>query len=73
MRERWNEIQPEDDVRDSAERLLGIHKLRSADALQLAAAQVWCNHRSRGRHFVCWDGSLSDAAQAEGFTVVRLI
>ena len=66
-------VAPTDDLRRRAGRLVASHPLRAADALQLAAAQVWCNHRSRGRHFVCWDGSLCDAAQAEGFTVVRLI
>src|SRR5262249_33511842 len=52
LRQRWNEIQPTEEVRDLAERLLGRHKLRAADALQLAAALVWCNNRTRGRVFI---------------------
>lgn len=73
LRGRWNEIQPSDEVRDTAQRLLGVHKLRAADALQLAAALVWCSHRPRGRHFIGADGALALAAETEGFTVVRLL
>ncbi|HWQ32339.1 MAG TPA: PIN domain-containing protein [Blastocatellia bacterium] len=72
LRHRWNELLPIDEVRNQAERLLGIHKLRAADALQLAAALVWCDGRPRGRHFICADNNLSEAAEAEGFTVIRL-
>ncbi|MBI1874223.1 MAG: PIN domain-containing protein [Acidobacteria bacterium] len=73
LRRAWAEIQPTDEVRDLAERLLGIHRLRAADALQLAAAHVWCQQRPRGRAFIGADGGLSDAAEAEGFTVIRLL
>ena len=73
LRQRWSEIQPSDEIRDTAERLLNIHKLRAADALQLSAALVWCNHRSRGCHFIGGDGELADAAEAEGFRVIHLI
>jgi predicted nucleic acid-binding protein len=72
LRQRWNEIQPTEDVRHTAERLLGVHKLRAADAFQLAAALVWCGNHPRGRFFICADGNLSNAADAEGFTVVSL-
>jgi uncharacterized protein len=72
MRRRWNEIQPSEKVREQAERLLGSHKLRAADSLQLAAALIWCADRPRGYHFICADGALSDAAESEGFTVIRL-
>src|SRR5947199_10118911 len=34
LRLRWSEIQPTDEVRDTADRLLGVHKLRAADAQQ---------------------------------------
>jgi predicted nucleic acid-binding protein len=73
LRDRWNEVQPTDDLRRRAERLLGAHKLRAADALQLAAALVWCGNRPRGRVFIGADGSLSDSAEAEGFTVIKLL
>jgi hypothetical protein len=32
LRRRWSEIQPSDEARDGAERLLGVHTLRAADA-----------------------------------------
>jgi len=49
------------------------HRLRAADALQLAAALVWCSNRPRGRAFLVADGALSDAAEAEGFAVIRVL
>lgn len=73
LRRRWNEIQPSDEVRDGAERLLGVHHLRAADALQLSAALVWCGQRARGRCFIGGDGDLTHAAEAEGFTIIRII
>jgi uncharacterized protein len=73
LRNRWNEVQPTEDVRERAERLLRIHKLRAADALQLAAALVWCEDRPRGRTIIGADGNLSHAARAEGFIVIRLL
>ena len=73
LRRSWNEVQPSLDLRDSAERLLNVHGLRAADALQLAAALVWCRQRPHGRAFVVADEGLSDAAEAEGFTVIRLL
>lgn len=73
LRDRWNEIQPTEEVRDRAERLLRIHKLRAADALQLAAALVWCGDRPQGRPLIGADGHLSEAAGAEGFTVICLL
>lgn len=59
-------------MRNLAEGLLKSHKLRAADALQLAAALHWCSGYSRGRHFIGDDDDLLDAAAAEGFTVIRL-
>jgi len=73
LRGRWNEVQPTDEVRDRAERLLRIHKLRAADALQLAAALVWCRGYLDGRVLIGADGNLSEAAGAEGFTVISLL
>lgn len=73
LRDRWNEIQPVDEVRDLAERLLRVHKLRAADALQLAAALVWCSNQPRGRHFIGADDRLAEAAEIEGFNVIRLL
>jgi hypothetical protein len=72
LRRRWHEVQPADALRDEAERLLAVHPLRAADALQLAAALTWCGYKPRGRCFVGSDGALTKAAETEGFSVVRL-
>lgn len=73
LRGRWNEVQPTEEVRDRAERLLRVHKLRAADALRLAAALVWCRDRLQGRTLIGADGNLSEAAAAEGFTTIKLL
>lgn len=66
----WTEITDLDLVRDRAERLLGQHALRSADALQLAAALVLTRERPRNHDLVTADGDLACAAISEGFRVV---
>ncbi|MBI4473797.1 MAG: type II toxin-antitoxin system VapC family toxin [Acidobacteria bacterium] len=73
LRDRWTEVQPTLEVRQTAERLLNVHKLRAADALQLSAALVWCGHRPRDRYFIGSDGDLANAAEMEGFTVIRVL
>jgi hypothetical protein len=72
LRRRWDIVPPADEVRDLAEGLLKAHRLRAADALQLGAALFWCSGHPRGRCFIGADGLLLDAAEAEGFTVIRL-
>lgn len=72
LRRRWDIVPPADEVRDLAEGILKAHKLRAADALQLGAALFWCSGHPRGRCFIGADDLLLDAAEAEGFTVVRL-
>lgn len=52
-----------------AKRLLLLHTLRSADALQLAAALVACGDDPSGFEFVCLDARLAEAARREGFRV----
>lgn len=68
---RWTEIDAVLPVREGAERLLRIHSLGAADALQLAAALVAVDARPRRRHFVTLDEALARAARAEGFEVIR--
>ena len=63
------EIQPSEAVRGMAERLLGVHPLRAADALQLAAAIQWCQGLTAGNGLVVFDRRLREAGYAEGFTV----
>ena len=66
----WMEMQPSDTVRSLAERLLAVHPLRAADALQLAAAILWCGQHPAGQGFVAFDERLRDAGHREGFTVL---
>ncbi len=66
----WSEVQPVPLVRERAVRLLALHDLRAAAALQLAAALVWAEEQPAGRVFVCLDARLREAAWREGFTVL---
>jgi predicted nucleic acid-binding protein len=68
--ERWTEVEALEAVRERAERLLGIHALRAADALQLGAALALFDDRPRGRFFLTRDTDLAGAAGREGFSVV---
>lgn len=70
LAEAWTEIEPSEDIRDIASRLLLLHPLRAADSLQLAAALVWTGKTPKGHHFACLDRRLRDAARKEGFTVI---
>ncbi|MEN6370757.1 MAG: PIN domain-containing protein [Armatimonadota bacterium] len=65
------EVQPSEEVRQTALRLIRVHDLRAADALQLAAALVWTRHVPAGLDFVCLDARLSIAAEKEGFSVQK--
>jgi len=64
------EVQPSEEVRQTALRLVRMHNLRAADALQLAAALVWARHVPTGLDFVCMDARLRTAAEKEGFSVL---
>lgn len=64
------EVQPTAALRQIACRLLRVHELRAADALQLAAALVWADGSPSGCGFVCLDRRLCAAAQKEGFDVL---
>lgn len=66
----WSEIQPTLPLRQRAERLLAIHPLRAADALQLAAALIWVQEATAGAGFVSLDHTLREAAAREGFSVL---
>ncbi len=66
LKSSWFEVQPGDAVREQALRVLRIHPLRSADALQLAAALEWAGSPPEGS-FISFDERLSAAAQREGF------
>ena len=66
----WTEMQPSEALRNTAERLLAVHPLRTADALQLAAAIQWCRGNTNDQGLVAFDQRLRDAAYREGFTVL---
>ncbi len=72
LRSRWHEVQPADQLRQQAEQLIRMHKLRAADALQLSAAMLWCNNHTREHAFIAADTDLLAAAQIEGFAVFGL-
>lgn len=67
----WHEILPGETARRTARRLLRVHPLRAADALQLAAAIVGSESDASSLEVVSLDGRLTDAARREGFTVIE--
>jgi predicted nucleic acid-binding protein len=66
----WAEVPPVERVRDQAMRLLRLHALRAADALQLAAAIVLADFDPKTLPFVTLDRHLGAAARREGFEVL---
>ena len=65
----WYELQPSPRLRLIARRLLRVHPLRAADALQLAAV-LTVDREDTSLEFVCLDDQLSEAARREGFRVL---
>ena len=68
----WMQIDPSDEIRESARRFLRVHPLRAADALQLAAALVAAERRPTTLTVVTCDDRLREAAGKEGFLLDRL-
>ena len=66
----WLEVVPTEPVRATAQRLLRVHPLRAADALQLAAAVVAAEHEAASLDLVTLDDRLAEAAEREGFRVL---
>ncbi len=66
----WREVEPVTDQREIARRLLRVHRLRSAGALQAAAAFLAADRRPSSLEFVTLDDRLEAAARREGFTVI---
>ncbi|MEW5915109.1 MAG: type II toxin-antitoxin system VapC family toxin [Gemmatimonadota bacterium] len=56
-------------VKSVAQRLLRVHQLRAADALQLGAALFWSDPRKSGATLHTLDERLAIAARREGFEV----
>ncbi|HEV2855448.1 MAG TPA: PIN domain-containing protein [Thermoanaerobaculia bacterium] len=70
LRMRAYEIQPSEEVRARALRILSLHPLRVAAAWELAAALIWCRERTNRADFVSVDEPLRLAAVLEGFRVL---
>jgi predicted nucleic acid-binding protein len=71
LREGWHEVEPSEELRESAKRLLRVHDLRTADALQLAAAFYVAEARPSTLEFVSLDDRLLAAARREGFPTTK--
>ena len=68
--EEWSEVVALEPVRRQAERLVAVHPLRAADALQLGAALLVTDLDPAGLEFVTFDERLALAALKEGFSVL---
>lgn len=56
-------------VKALARRLLRVHPLRAADALQLGAALLWAGGKPAGKTLLTFDERLAASARREGFDV----
>lgn len=65
----WYEVQPTSELRARAMRLLRVHPLRAADAVQLAAALIATSEDPTYLPFLTADDRLREAARKEGFAV----
>ena len=65
----WDTVPPTGEVRRRAGRLLAVHPLRAADALQLGAALVFAEAEPNVG-FVCLDDRLRTAASKESFRIL---
>ena len=66
----WHEVEPGEEVRESAKRFLRVHDLRAADALQLAAAFFLAEARPSTVELISLDDRLVAAARREGFVTI---
>ncbi|HNL11741.1 MAG TPA: type II toxin-antitoxin system VapC family toxin [Turneriella sp.] len=71
LAETWHEVQAGDRVKATARRLLRTHNLRTADALQLAAAVTISQGDSSRITFLTLDDRLRVAAEREGLALVE--
>lgn len=67
----WHEVQPIVPIRQAAIRLLRVHGLRGADALQLGAALAVAEDQPASLQVVTLDDRLAQAAEREGFRIVQ--
>lgn len=69
LEDTWSEVLASEAVREHAARLLRLHAVRAADALQIAAALVWAEGRPTSHGFATLDRRMRRAARAEGFSL----
>jgi uncharacterized protein len=62
----WHEVDPSDSIRETAIRFLRVHPLRTASALQLAAAFVAAGREPSLMEIVTLDDRLAAAARKKG-------
>jgi predicted nucleic acid-binding protein len=67
---RWVAVTHVDGVRRRAERLVGVHPLTAADAMQLGAALMASGDHPETLEFVTLDQPLARSARLEGFRVI---
>jgi len=70
LRRGWRELQPTEALRAQAESFLTSYVLKAADALQLAAAWIWCSGNPQAHVFISGDSPLLEAARQVGFQTV---
>ena len=70
LRTAWHEVQPSQQLRDTALRLVRVHPLRAADALQLSSAVIASDRDPSALALVTMDARLASAARREGFAVL---
>jgi predicted nucleic acid-binding protein len=68
----WHQVEATDAVTEAARRFLRVHPLRTADALQLAAAFVAAERRPSSLEVLTLDGRLAAAARKEGFALIDI-
>ncbi len=68
----WHEIEPTELDRENAVRILRVHPLRAAEALQLAAAFVAAQRRPASLQVVTLDERLANAMRKKGFALIDL-
>jgi predicted nucleic acid-binding protein len=65
----WMVVSPSEAMLPRTERLLRVHPLRAADAMQLAAALLAVREDTKNSCFFTSDKQLAEAARKEGFSV----
>lgn len=72
LKRSWIEIEPRDEIRELARRLLRVHPLRAGDAMQLGAAHLAAERRPATLELVTLDDRLRAAAVKEGFMLTEV-